>query len=83
VIKEVSFLPAGHAIAEFGTGCALLILLLLKIDPYYEGLVLTGVISTILLSVVLLIKDMDNPFEGYASIDLSHLYKLDKYLDRK
>ncbi len=37
VIKEVTFLPAGHAIAEFSTGVALLVLLLLKLDPFYEG----------------------------------------------
>jgi hypothetical protein len=80
-IKEVTFLPAGQAIAEFTTGSALLVMLLLKIDPFYEGLVLIGVIALILTSVVLLIKDMDNPFEGYASVDLNQLYKLDKYLD--
>jgi hypothetical protein len=83
VIKEVSFLPTGHAIAEFATGCALLVMLLLKIEPFYEGLVLSGAIAIILISVVLLIKDMDNPFEGYAKIDLSHLHKLDKYLDSR
>jgi hypothetical protein len=83
VIKEVPFLPAGHAIAEFATGSALLVMLLLKLDPYYEGLLLIGVISLILISVVLLIRDMDNPFEGYATVDLRQLYKLDKYLDAK
>jgi uncharacterized membrane protein len=83
VIKEVPFLPSGHAIAEFATAMALLILLILKIEPFYEGMVLTSVIATILVSVVLLIKDMDNPFEGFATIDLGHLYKLDKYLDEK
>lgn len=83
VIKEVPFLPAGHAIAEFASGSALLVMLLLKIDPYYEGLLLIGVISLILTSVVLLIRDMDNPFEGYATVDLRQLYKLDKYLDSR
>jgi hypothetical protein len=83
VIKETSFLPAGQAIAEFATGSTFLVLLLLKIDPYYEGLLLIGVISLILISVVLLIRDMDNPFEGYATVDLRQLYKLDKYLDAK
>jgi hypothetical protein len=33
--------------------------------------------------VVLLIKDMDNPFEGYSTVDLSLLYKLDEYLDNR
>jgi hypothetical protein len=81
VIKETSFLPAGYAIAEFATSGALMVLLLAKIEPYYESLALLGVISTILISVVLLIKDMDNPFEGKVVIDMRHLDKLDKYLD--
>ena len=83
VIKETSFLPAGYAIAEFATGGALIVLLLAKIEPYYESLPLLGVISIILMSVVLLIKDMDNPFEGRVAVDLMHLDKLDKYLDSR
>jgi hypothetical protein len=83
VIKETTFLPAGHAIAEFATSGALLVLLLSKIGSYYEGMLLVGVVSTILVSVVLLIKDMDNPFEGHATVDLSLLHKLDEYLDSR
>lgn len=81
VIKETSFLPAGHAIAQFGVLCAMAILLMLKIEPLYEALALTGVVTMILTSVVLLIRDMDNPFEGRANIDMRQLYKLEKYLD--
>jgi hypothetical protein len=83
VIKETSFLPAGQAIAEFAIGSTLLVMLLLRLDPYYEGLLLIGVISLIFISVVLLIRDMDNPFDGYAQVDLSQLDKLEKYLDTK
>jgi hypothetical protein len=83
VIKETAFLPAGQAIAEFAIGGSLLVMLLLKLEPFYEGLMLIGVISLILTSIILLIKDMDNPFEGYAQVDLNQLYKLDKYLDSK
>jgi hypothetical protein len=83
VIKETSFLPAGYAIAEFATGGALLVLLLAKIEPYYESLALLGVIATILTSVVLLIKDMDNPFEGSVMIDMRHLDKVKNYLDSR
>lgn len=40
-----------------------------------------------LLSILALIKDMDNPFEvgknSYADVDLSHLRKLEKYLNVK
>ena len=83
VIKETSFIPAGYAIAEFATASALLVLFLAKIEPYYESLALLGVISIILLSVVLLIKDMDNPFEGNVVIDMRHLDKLKRYLDSR
>jgi hypothetical protein len=83
VIKETTFLPAAQAIAEFATGAAILVLLLLKTEPYYEGLLLIGTITLILTSVVLLIRDMDNPFEGYATVDLRQLFKLDKYLETK
>jgi hypothetical protein len=81
IIKETTFLPAAQGIAECATGSALLVMLLLKLDPFYEGLLLIGVISLILTSVILLIRDMDNPFEGHARVDLSQLYKLDKHLD--
>jgi hypothetical protein len=52
VIKEVSFLPAGYAIAEFATASALLVLLLLRIEPFYEGVVLIGVIALIVTRVI-------------------------------
>lgn len=83
VIKEVTFLPAGQALAEFAMGGALLVLLLLKVTPVYEGMLLIGVVALIMTSVILLIKDMDNPFEGHATVDLRQLYKLGKYLDTK
>ena len=45
---------------------------------------MTGVISLILISLILLIKDMDDPFEvgkkTYADIDLSLMYKLEERL---
>ncbi len=80
VIKETTFLPAGRAIAELASAGALLVLLLSRIDSYSEGLLLVGVVSAILVSVVLLIADMDNPFDGSATVDLSLLQKLEDYL---
>jgi len=80
-IKETTFLTAAHAIAETGVTVIVIVLLLSKIEPYYEGLLFIGVLSLILTSVLLLIKDMDNPFEGYATVDLGTLYKVEKYLN--
>ena len=83
IIKETSFLPAGQTIAEFSMLAALLVLMLLKFDPSYEGMILIGVIATIFACIVLLIKDMDDPFEGFAKVDLKQVYKLSNYLNTK
>lgn len=57
-------------------------LLFTNIDRFIDGIIMTGVISLILISLILLIKDMDDPFEvgkkTYADIDLSLMYKLEE-----
>ena len=83
IIKETSFLPAGQAIAEFAIGTGILVMLLLQLEPVYEGCVLIGVIALIFTSTVLLIRDMDDPFEGHAKVDIKQIYKLEKYLEGK
>lgn len=84
-IKETSFIPAAYTIAQLAIGMAIAILLFTKIDPYFEGLTLFGVISLLLVSLILLIKDMDDPFEvgkkTYADVDLGLMYKLEQYLN--
>jgi hypothetical protein len=42
-----------------------------------------GGVAFLLISLLLLIKDMDNPFEGDARVDLRILHKLEKYLETK
>jgi hypothetical protein len=81
VIKETTFLTAAHAILETGVTGIIFVLLISKIEPYYEGLFLFGVLSLLLTSIILLINDMDNPFEGYINVDLRAIYKLEKELD--
>lgn len=86
-IKETSFIPAAYSIAQLAIGMAIATLLFTKIDPYFEGLTLFGVISLLLVSLILLIKDMDDPFEvgkkTYADVDLDLMYKLEEYLKDK
>jgi hypothetical protein len=77
-IIETSFIPGAYAIAQLAVTGALFVLLVADIQPQYEGLLLFGVISLILIAIILLIWDMDNPFEGYARVDLSILQKLEK-----
>jgi hypothetical protein len=83
-IAETSFIPAAYGIAELAVGAVLILLLFLKIEPVYEGLALIGATSSLLIGLILLIKDMDNPFEvgkkTYADVDLSLLWDLEEYL---
>ncbi|MCX9013129.1 MAG: hypothetical protein OIN66_18665 [Candidatus Methanoperedens sp.] len=86
-ISETTFIPAAYGIAELAVAAVLLVLLFVKTEPYYEGLALIGATSSLLIGLILLIKDMDNPFEvgkdTYADVDLSHLWRLEEYLKEK
>jgi hypothetical protein len=82
-IMETTFVPAAYVITEIAIGMVIFVLLFVQIDPYYEGVMLFGTVSFLLISVLLLIKDMDNPFAGNVQIDLSSLYKLEEYLKDK
>jgi hypothetical protein len=83
-IAETSFIPAAYGIAELAVGAVLIMLLFLKIEPVFEGLALIAATSSLLIGLILLIKDMDNPFEvgkkTYADVDLSLLWDLEDYL---
>jgi hypothetical protein len=84
-IAETSFIPAAYAIAEISVAGVILILFFVKIDPYYEGMIIFAIINALLISIILLIKDMDNPFEygkkTFADVDLSPVLEIEKYLN--
>jgi hypothetical protein len=84
-IKETTFIPAAYNVAQLAVRAAIATLLFMKIDRFIDGIIMTGVISLILISLILLIKDMDDPFEvgkkTYADIDLSLMYKLEGRLN--
>ena len=84
-IAETSFIPAAYAIAEIAVVGVILILFFVKIDPYYEGMIIFSIIIALLISIILLIRDMDNPFEygqkTFADVDLSPILEIEKYLN--
>lgn len=86
-IAETSFIPAAYAISELAAAGVIILLFFVRLDPLYEGLVLFTVLCMLLVALLLLIKDMDNPFEvgkkTYADIDLFLLWDLEKKLDEK
>ncbi len=86
-IAGTSFIPAAYAISELAAAGVVLLLFFVKLDPYYEGVLLFTVLCMLLVALLLLIRDMDNPFEvgkkTCADIDLFLLWDLEKKLDGK
>ncbi len=84
-IAETSFIPAAYAISELAAAGVIILLFFVRLDPYYEGLVLFTVLCMLLTALLLLIRDMDNPFEvgkkTYADVDLFLLWDLERKLD--
>ena len=83
-IEETSFLPSAYALSQVAVIFVMLILLFSIVDPYVIGMAIIFTVTFLITGILVLIKDMDNPFEtggaGSADVDLSHIYKLDKYL---
>jgi hypothetical protein len=86
-ITETSFIPAAYAIAELATAGVIILLFFVRLDPLYEGIVLFTVLCMLMTALLLLIRDMDNPFEvgvaSYADVDLFLLWDLEKELNEK
>jgi hypothetical protein len=83
-IRETSFNPAGYAIAEIISTILCIGLIFTKIDPFYESIFFVLFVSFILVYMVLLIRDLDNPFgyyekESFADeVSLKPLFDLEK-----
>jgi hypothetical protein len=74
VIRETSFVAAGYLLANVITLLLCLGLVLASLDPFYESLFTSGVIAFMLIFLLMLIRDLDNPFgyyERFSSADVS------------
>lgn len=87
VIIRTDFIPAAYALAEIATASVILLMLFVKIDPVLEGTIIFAVVCSMLIGLVLLIRDMDNPFEigthTYADVDLETLDYLESYFNEQ
>jgi hypothetical protein len=87
VIIRTDFIPAAYALAEFATASVILLLLFIKMDSSLEGVLIFGVVCSMLVGLLLLIRDMDNPFEmgsnTYADVDIETLTYLETYFDEQ
>jgi hypothetical protein len=73
-IRETSFVPSGYILADLVTILLCLGLILAKIEPFYESLFFVCVISYLMIYLLMLIRDLDNPFgyyDGESSEDVS------------
>ncbi len=62
VIRSTTFVPSVYGVAYIGTGVLIVGLVLSRIEPFAESLFFIGVISLLLIKLLLLITDLDNPF---------------------
>jgi hypothetical protein len=73
-IRETSFVSAGYLLGDVITVLLCIGLILAKIEPFYESLFFVGVISYLMIFLLMLIRDLDNPFgyyERYSGADVS------------
>ena len=85
VIIRTDFIPAAYALAEIATGGVIVLMLFLHMDNMFESTAIFAILCTMLIGLLLLIHDMDNPFEfgpdAYADVDLESLVFLETYFD--
>lgn len=73
-IRETSFISSGYLLADLITALLCIGLVLAKIEPFYESLFYVSVISYLMVYLLMLIRDLDNPFgyyERYSGEDVS------------
>ena len=64
-IRETSFVSSGYLLADLVTFLLCSGLILAKIEPFYESLFFVSVISYLMIYLLMLIRDLDNPFGYY------------------
>ena len=83
-IAVTSFVPASYVVSDISVGASILLLLFVKLDTLCQSLALVGAVSFILITLLVLIRDMDNPFDfgdtSIADVDTSILSLLEENL---
>ena len=85
VIRETNFVSSGYAIAQLMAGLLVAGLLLARIEPMREGHFFVGLITFLLVYLVRLIGDLDDPFEyesGSGGPDEVSLQPIEEARDR-
>lgn len=62
-IRDMTFIQSAYAIVEALAFFVVVGLLILKVEPFYEALFFTILVSFLMVYMIFLIKDLDNPFD--------------------
>lgn len=80
IIVETMFMRAGYAFAGTAVFLALAVLTFAQFQPLLQGLALHGFASFLLLGLLMLIYDLDNPFSGAVRTSIEQLEKVEAWL---
>jgi hypothetical protein len=62
-IRDLSFIQSAYAIVETLAFFLIIGLLIIKVEPFYESVFFSMLVSFLVIYMILLIKDLDNPFD--------------------
>ena len=82
-VRDSDFVQPAYAILELFTIASTIALLLISSEEITESIVVSSLLFVVFLYLLLLIKDLDNPFQygGFSSVD-SSLSVLDELIDQ-
>jgi predicted membrane chloride channel (bestrophin family) len=87
-IRETGFVSSAYFIATTTSWLLIAGLVFLKSEPFYESLFFVGLVTYLMLFLLELIKDLDNPFgyyekDSYADVSLKPIDDAIDYLKRQ
>jgi predicted membrane chloride channel (bestrophin family) len=82
-IRETKFFPPAYAIVEALAFLLIVGMLILKLEPFWESVFFIILVSFVVLYMIFLIKDLDNPFDYTANHDASNEISLKPLYDFK
>jgi predicted membrane chloride channel (bestrophin family) len=83
-IRETDFIFSGYFIAATTTFFLILGMIFMKMDPFYESLFFVALTSYLMIYLLKLIRDLDNPFGYYenSSLEDVSLHPLDMAIEK-
>lgn len=85
VIRKTTFIQSGYVVIYAAVAAFFVTFILLRMEPFVQGLFLLAIYSFMLSAVIFLIRDMDNPFDyrhGIETMDEVGFGILLEYIER-